>query len=350
MLKRFSVSNFKGFEDKVVLDFTAGNYEFNKELVKDKLVNKALLIGDSGKTNLGMAIFDIQKQLQPSTWNGPKKFSTNFVNLNNLDKPVEFDYVFQFGKDEVEYKYTKKNADEVLSEEIAFNGKVVAKQNYVLTTLWINELVFGKLNPKTKKYALMYRLYLSTSNELIVKLYEFASKMYWYSGKLDNEKMYRDILALIYKNEETKNFQEFLNKFDKNYELVSDDKKVCIAYNDTIEDFANVASDEELILTSLYYLYKTHFNNMSFLVFDNLGSQFSYKISEKVVEWLNKEKFQTLLITNYTGLITNNLTRPDCCYILSNGSVRSLDKSTDKELRKAHNLEKMYKAGTFEAD
>lgn len=48
--------------------------------------------------------------------------------------------------------------------------------------------------------------------------------------------------------------------------------------------------------------------------------------------------------------VRNNLTRPDCCYILSNGCVRSLDKLTDKEPRKAHNLEKMYKAGTFDAD
>ena len=347
MIKKFSVSNFKGFEEKVTLDFTAGSYEFNKELVKDKMVNKALLVGKSGKTNLGMAIFDIQKQLC-SGWNGPKKFSTNFVNLNNIDKPVEFDYVFQFGKDEVEYKYTKKDADNVLSEEIAFNGKVVGKQNYVLNTLWINELVFGKVKFKIKRGVLAYRLFLSTSNELIIKMYEFISEMYWYSGKLENENLYRDILSYICRAEETKKLQEFLYDFGVNYELVSEDKKVCIAYNDTVEDFANVASDEELILISLYYLSRTHFDEMKVLVFDNLGSYFDYKTSEKVVKWLNKQDFQTLMITNNTGLITNNLTRPDCCYVLSNGYVRSLDKTTDKELRRAHNLEKMYKAGEFE--
>ncbi len=29
-------------------------------------------------------------------------------------------------------------------------------------------------------------------------------------------------------------------------------------------------------------------------------------------------------------------------------SIQSLAKSTDKELREAHNIEKMYKAGTFD--
>lgn len=36
MLKRFSVKNFKAFEDKVTLDLSSiGNYEFNKECISN---------------------------------------------------------------------------------------------------------------------------------------------------------------------------------------------------------------------------------------------------------------------------------------------------------------------------
>ena len=43
----------------------------------------------------------------------------------------------------------------------------------------------------------------------------------------------------------------------------------------------------------------------------------------------------------------NKLTRPDCCYIMTHNRIASLFNSTDKEIREAHNLEKMYVNGAF---
>lgn len=62
MLKKFSVNNFKNFKTKTVFDL--GNplsYEFNEELIKSGCVTKAVVLGinGSGKSNLGLAIFDI---------------------------------------------------------------------------------------------------------------------------------------------------------------------------------------------------------------------------------------------------------------------------------------------------
>ena len=45
--------------------------------------------------------------------------------------------------------------------------------------------------------------------------------------------------------------------------------------------------------------------------------------------------------------MSNDILRPDCYFILKNNKISSLDKTTTKELRRAHNLEKMYKAGAF---
>ena len=55
MLKRFSVKNFKAFEDKVTLDLSSiGNYEFNKECISNGICKTSLLYGKnaSGKSSL----------------------------------------------------------------------------------------------------------------------------------------------------------------------------------------------------------------------------------------------------------------------------------------------------------
>ncbi|MEH7112248.1 hypothetical protein V7124_07675, partial [Neobacillus niacini] len=45
--------------------------------------------------------------------------------------------------------------------------------------------------------------------------------------------------------------------------------------------------------------------------------------------------------------IDNNILRPDCYFKLHNHTLTSFSNLTVKELRKAHNLEKMYRAGSF---
>lgn len=48
MLKRFEVTNFKGFKDTLLFDLSARDYAFNSEIVKNGLVNKAIIYGKNG--------------------------------------------------------------------------------------------------------------------------------------------------------------------------------------------------------------------------------------------------------------------------------------------------------------
>ena len=45
--------------------------------------------------------------------------------------------------------------------------------------------------------------------------------------------------------------------------------------------------------------------------------------------------------------MSNDLLRPDGYFLLENNSIKAIADLTDKELRQAHNLQKMYKAGAF---
>ena len=48
--------------------------------------------------------------------------------------------------------------------------------------------------------------------------------------------------------------------------------------------------------------------------------------------------------------MTNDLMRPDCYFLMDNRKILPLSECTEKELREAHNIEKIYKAGAFHVE
>ena len=69
-----------------------------------------------------------------------------------------------------------------------------------------------------------------------------------------------------------------------------------------------------------------------------------------IVEKLKETGVQFILTTHNTSIMTNDLLRPDCYFEMTKKQIRSLSKSTQKELREAHNIEKMYKSGSFDVE
>ena len=112
--------------------------------------------------------------------------------------------------------------------------------------------------------------------------------------------------------------------------------------------FVSVASTGTRALF-LYYIWSiSAFEKISFLFIDEFDAFFHYEAAENIVLKLNKARsFQTILTSHNTYLMQNRLTRPDCCYIMTKGKITNLFDSTDKEIREAHNLEKMYINGVF---
>ena len=126
MLKRFEVENFKGFKNKIVLDLTAREYEFNKSVVKEGLVNKAIIYGKNGvgKSSLGIAIFDIILHLTDKE-RIPYPYLFNYLNLETGLPCAKFRYVFQFDDDEVIYEYV--NNSNILTMGARVVGTELAK-------------------------------------------------------------------------------------------------------------------------------------------------------------------------------------------------------------------------------
>ena len=102
-----------------------------------------------------------------------------------------------------------------------------------------------------------------------------------------------------------------------------------------------------------YFAWKSiAFDKISFLFIDEFDAFLHFFLhfesAKFIVEELNKQKnFQSIVTTHNTYLMQNKLTRPDCCYLMTQNKIASLFNSTDKEIREAHNLEKMYVNGAF---
>ena len=91
MLSKFTVKNYRGFADKIEWDLShPSGYDFNKTAIKDGIVKNGIIYGPngSGKTNLGLAIFDIANHLSHK-WKKPDYY-TNFASASNYLNTVEF--------------------------------------------------------------------------------------------------------------------------------------------------------------------------------------------------------------------------------------------------------------------
>lgn len=89
---------------------------------------------------------------------------------------------------------------------------------------------------------------------------------------------------------------------------------------------------------------------MSFLFIDEFDAFYHHDLSKMIVETLKEIGVQFILTTHNTSILSNDLLRPDCYFLMNKKKIKSLSNSTDKELREAHNIEKMYKAGAFNVD
>lgn len=112
--------------------------------------------------------------------------------------------------------------------------------------------------------------------------------------------------------------------------------------------FWSIASTGTLALFLYFVWSSTSFNRISFLFIDEFDEFLHYEAAANIIRSLNREtSFQSVLTSHNTYLMQNRLTRPVCCFNMTENKIQSLDKSTEKELKEIHNLEKIFINGGF---
>lgn len=370
MIKRFSVTNFKGFRDEFVFDLSDTNsYEFNQSAIKNGIVNNALIYGPNnvGKSNLGIAIFDIVKNLTDKE-SSPELYHT-YLNAYGLDKPAKFQYDFLISGLDVVYEYEKSSHDTILSEKLLIDKKIVAsidrKESNKATILFEGAENLQTNLPDKKLSLLKYIKNNSVLKEnklskTFYGLFNFVEGMLFFRSLNDNnyiglENGIKRVDEDIIENDNVQNFEDFLNKVGIKCKLTvekeSTGKKIlAFDFGEYAIPFVEIASRGTNALCLFYFWLqriKKKNTTVTFLFIDEFDAYYHHALSASVIEELKKTGVQFMLITHNTSVLTNDLLRPDCYFLMNNKQIKSLSKSTRKELREAHNIEKMYKANSF---
>ena len=148
-----------------------------------------------------------------------------------------------------------------------------------------------------------------------------------------------------------KDFQKFLKENGIDYELyeceVDGRKAIYCHFENKDADFFKIASTGTRSLALFYYWY-IRMKKASLVFIDEFDAFYHFELSEAVQKKVNEiPGVQIFTTTHNTDLMSNDLLRPDCYFLLKNNDIRPLQGLTEKELRQAHNLQKMYKAGAF---
>ena len=369
MLKKFSVENFKGFKDKITLDLgSPSNYGFNSEIIENNCVTKGIIYGTNscGKSNLGLAIMDIITHL---TEKHKLLESYDFyINMNGRKSFAEFEYNFVFDNNEVTYKYKKMDVNLLLEERLFINNKEVIYYDFTkqegFTILEGSDTLNATINNESPisrvKYVYSNSILESNKENLVFQQFiNFVNRMLLFYS-LDNRGYEgfmngsESIAEGIINSGNIGNFNNFLKENNIIYELYQRevDGKKCIYCHFQKEDvnFFNVASTGTRSLALLYYWY-IKMKEASFVFIDEFDAFYHFELSVHVEQLLKSIKgVQIFTTTHNTDLMSNDLIRPDCYFILENNKISAIPELTEKELRQAHNLQKMYKAGAFDGE
>lgn len=367
MLKKFQVENYRGFKNTLLWDLSdTRDYGFRKKLVDNKIAKKSVVFGKngSGKSSLCTAVVDITAHLLDAEKDDVPQHLYTYV--GNEDKFATFTYVFQFGKDEVIYTYCKANLTTLLLETIAVNGKKMLVHNFIdekdnfIRIPGAENLRTKGLQKQLSVVKYIYNNTIQDENSIISKIMKFVSGMLYFRSLRDANKYIgyklgsEKLNEIILNNGRLDDFNAFINDMGLNYTLVplklmSGALTIGAKFeNDNVVEFESIASSGTRTLM-LFYCWFIEFDKLTFLVIDEFDAYYHHELSEKILSIIQSfDNMQSMVTTHNVTLLHTDCTRPDCAYAIENGSINNLCSLTKRELREAHNIEKLYRANEFE--
>jgi hypothetical protein len=363
MLQLFEVTGFKNFENPVSLDFSdVHDYKFNDNCIHNNLLNKIIIYGKNavGKTNLGLALFDIVTHLTSN--NVSPNLYDYYLNINNEVGYAKFHYVFLFGNDKVDYCYSKDEKQTLLYESVTINNEkplVWSLDNDHHQILGFREY-FPTLNFDFNRDDSLLKYAITNSNlaenHPLYQMYNFVTHMLWFRSLDENRYIgytseSKDFFSFIFEETAKHELEELLHQAGIRENLIvkvaPDGKKRLYFDTKTPLPFFSAASSGTKALYTFFYWYKKA-AAVSFMFLDEFDAFYHYELAETIINLLEeKPNFQTIVTSHNTNLLTNRIMRPDCYFILTPEKLTSFVNATNRELREGHNLEKLYKSGEF---
>ena len=364
MLAKFAVKNFRGFTDRIEIDLTRhSNYNFNTFAIKNDIIKNGIIYGPngSGKTNFGLAVFDIVNHLTQK-WKKPDYY-INFTYAGSQKLNVEFEYTFNFDGKIVIYRYSKDYHGILRSEEMLFKGKQVFKRAEGTLEMDTKSFPMGKslkLNLADNANNVSIVNFLLTSYPLaadhyLLQLQKFVNGMLWY--KCLDDRQFIGLETNVYMLDEyiikkglVDDFRKFLievsgQEFKFSKPLPGEKNIFCIIDGKKILFDLIVSTGTQAL--KLLYFWIQKMKDATFVFIDEFDAFYHYKLAFEVCKRLYQLDCQVFTSSHNTYLMTNDLLRPDCNFILNSNKIKALCDCTEKELRFGHNIEKLFRGDAF---
>ena len=363
MLKLFEVMGFKNFKDRITLDFSdVRDYKFNPACITNHLIGKMIVYGKNsiGKSNLGLAIFDIVSHL--SSKNVTPNLYDYYLNVEAPTDYAEFHYIFVFGENTTDYTYRKNAKQDLIYEKLCIDDQLLYEYNYKTNAGNLDGIrsLTPTLNLSMQDVDSILKYVISNTvlddDHPLRQMQRYVNSMLWFRNLDENRYIgYKtksnDYYDFIFEPAILKEFEQFLHAAGIAEGLTvnrdHDDKQRLYFDTATPLPFFRVASSGTKALYNFFYWYKTA-KDVSMMFIDEFDAFYHYELAETIVSLLEKmSQTQVILTSHNTNLLTNRIMRPDCYFILTQGRISSLANATSRELREGHNLEKLYMSGEF---
>ena len=367
MLQKFRVKNFKNFEDTLEWNLTSGKYTFSQQAVKNDIVKNSIIYGNNGtgKSNLTYAIMDITTHL--TDFKRQEQHYSPYKNLNSRTEFAEFYYEFLFDNHKVTYSYKKESMSRVFDEVISIDDKKIIFENFIENERFVLLKGAETLNVSERDISLSFVKYIFTNtnldstdieNKIFIQFRHFVEGMRYFGSGTAEGNFYQGlkssnerIASVIVNSGKIEELQKFLQDLDINYILEPGEDSegnsvINVRFKNRSVNFYSVASHgTRVILVFFYWLLQL--SDIKFLVVDEFDAFYHNEVSEAMLSIIRDSEVQSVFTSHNTSIMSNDLLRPDCYFVLQNNSIKNISSLTRKELRRAHNLEKMYNAGSF---
>jgi hypothetical protein len=207
---------------------------------------------------------------------------------------------------------------------------------------------------------------MTPETNALFSFFDFLDRMLFFR-KLDDRRylgyetgtsdMFDDIINKNHFN----NFVDFLASADVpanlKYLKVGSQNRIFFSYekeqeSKTMIDFwSNCSTGMKSLSVFFYWIQNALYNDAppSFIFIDEFDAFYHQRLAEYVIKTIKKiNNCQFILTTHDTGVMANDIMRPDCLFLMYKDKIKAISALTKRELRYAHNIEKMYRARAFD--